>query len=219
MIKRVCIVAKKKHNKLAGLAKKYGMTLDTKNPQAVLTWGGDGTLLFSERLFPGIPKVPFRDSKICNKCHNHPVEHILDRLAKGKYCRQEYTTLKVRSLQALNDVIIRNKEQQQALRFSLNVDGRDYGEFMGDGIVVATPFGSTGYYYSITKKSFNKNFRIALNNPTTVAKSFVMKHKCTIQSLRHSALVTADNNPKSFTLKQGRQVTIIPGKKTSLLLV
>lgn len=49
---------------------------------------------------------------------------------------------------ALNDAVITRGSSAQTVGISLFVDGRLVSEFMGDGIIVATPTGSTGYSMS-----------------------------------------------------------------------
>ena len=53
------------------------------DPDCVITYGGDGTLVGAERDFPKIPKVPIRNSKWCKKCLKHTTECILQRLVDG----------------------------------------------------------------------------------------------------------------------------------------
>ena len=38
------------------------------SPDAVISFGGDGTILLSERLFPGVPKLNVRDRGDCMSC-------------------------------------------------------------------------------------------------------------------------------------------------------
>ena len=66
---KVVVVGKDKRN-IEKILKKYNLKLVKKNPDIVISYGGDGTILLSERLFPNIPKLFLRHSSICNKCYS-----------------------------------------------------------------------------------------------------------------------------------------------------
>src|SRR3989344_1002650 len=41
---------------------------EKRKPDFVVCYGGDGTILYAERLYPGIPKIAFRNNSICKQC-------------------------------------------------------------------------------------------------------------------------------------------------------
>ena len=45
------------------LVEESGLEVVTEDPDVVLTFGGDGLLLGSERAWPGVPKLPLRNSR------------------------------------------------------------------------------------------------------------------------------------------------------------
>ena len=45
------------------LVEESGLEVVTENPDLIMTYGGDGLLLGSEREWPGIPKLPLRNSR------------------------------------------------------------------------------------------------------------------------------------------------------------
>lgn len=203
----------------------FGFKLVTRNPDIVISYGGDGTLLMSEHKYPGIPKAPFRYSKICNKCHDLPILHALELLENQKYRLEEFikieTKIGKKKLTAANDIIVRNKEPTSALRFSLEIDGEKKGEYIGDGVVVATPLGSSAYFNSITRKTFKRGIGIAFNNTVRQQKPVYLSEnsKIKIKIIRMTAQVAADNNPKILELKEGKSLTIKKStEKTNLVL-
>jgi len=108
-------------------------------------------------------------------------------------------------LVALNEIVIHNKNPQHGIRYRVFLDKTDLGkEFIGDGLVVATPFGSTGYYRSITDSYFELGIGIAFNNSTEQADSLVVKEQRQIKVLitRGPALLYADNQTKIINLKE-----------------
>lgn len=157
----------KNSQKITPLVKKLGIGIVNTNPDVIISFGGDGTLLVSEKLYPGIPKLPIRDSAICKKCPKHKEETLLKQLLDNSLELKEYkkltTTIFYKDFYALNDFVIRNLTPIHTIRFKV-IPGNKL--FIGDGVVVSTPFGSTGYFKSITGKSFQEDFGVAFNNTT-----------------------------------------------------
>ena len=201
----------------------YSFIYDQKNPDLILTVGGDGTLLYAERLYPEIPKLPIKYKSLCHKCAAFDIHHVLQSLKAGNYKETKIQKLEVshkgKTLQALNDVIIRNKHQWAALRFSLEVDGKPRGEFIGDGIVASTSFGSTGYFQSITGENNKNGFAIALNNIHSLKKQpfLLFKKQAELTIQREEAIISTDNNPKALAIKAKETLKIYPQGKTSII--
>jgi hypothetical protein len=87
-----------------------------------------------------------------------------------------------------------------------------FSEVIGDGIVVSTVLGSTGYFHSITRQDFKDGVGVAFNNVTEkkdflLAKNPVIKFKL----LRNKAYLTSDNNSKKIILKENVEVIIRQG--------
>ncbi len=188
---------------------------DDKHPDIVVSLGGDGTFLIAERKYPGIPKLLIRDSSICNKCDWNSLSPVLDKLRRKEFTTDEHMKLEadVRGDKklCLNDAVIRNKMPIHAIRFLLSVDGKQVnGELIGDGVVVATPFGSTAYYFSITKKMFDKGIGIALNNLSMPVENFIAGESSVIEIklTRGDATFSFDNDDHIVTLKTGDRVVI-----------
>ena len=226
-MKHVAIYGKtpEKTARLRKELKEHGFTFDARKPNLVISYGGDGTFLRAERKYPGIPKALFRFSKICKKCHDFPIDHAIELLKKRKFTLSTHNKLEATAgkhkLLAVNDVIIRNKDVTQALRFTLTVNGKQIDdEFLGDGIVVATTFGSTGYFYSITRKTFSKGIGLAFNNPVKKQSPLFLKDNARIvlKVTRGEAVLAIDNGPQRITVKEGKLIHInVSRKKTKLI--
>ena len=186
------------------------LEITSSNPDTIITYGGDGTLLASERQYPGIPKLPIRDSLVCVKCSNHDEKELLKKLAGGKLKLKEYqkleTTIFYQTLYALNDFVVRNVKPIHTIRFKVSPLGEKL--LIGDGIVVSTPFGSTGYFKSITQKTFDKGFGLALNNTTEQFNPLFLKEgeSITCKLLRGAATLSFDNNPDIFNIDEGSEL-------------
>ncbi len=141
-------------------------------PELVVCYGGDGTLLGAEREFPGVPKLPLRDGRGNPQCPRHTEKKLLADFFSGRLPRLEVIKLEALTdrggnLHALNDIVISKEIISSAVRYRLWLDGRSYGhQIVGDGLVIATPFGSTGYYRSITHGFFRLGVGLAFNNTT-----------------------------------------------------
>lgn len=212
---------------IESLVENLGFEIVTSNPDVVISYGGDGTLLSSERLYPGIPKLPIRDSLVCKKCPNHDEKLLLQNLLQGKLSLKEYkkleTTFFYRTFTALNDFVIRNASPMHAIRFqvtpstpSRRMAGSINNELViGDGIVLSTPFGSTGYFKSITGEDFEKSlpagrqgWGLAFNNTTEKIPPLFLKDEdiVTFKLIRGSATLSFDNNPDIFKVDEGSEL-------------
>lgn len=192
------------------LLEDMGFSIVTQDADVIISYGGDGTLLFAEREYPGIPKLPIRNSQFCNKCLRHEDKKILEDLLAGKLKLKEYKKLHMKfngkDFYALNDFVIRNEHPIHSIRFKVNVG---HQLFIGDGIVVSTPFGSTAYFKSITGESFDEGIGVAFNNTTEkIGPIYLNKDEnVKFQLVRGKANLSFDNNPDIFNIAEGTQIT------------
>jgi NAD+ kinase len=184
-------------------------------PDLVITWGGDGLLLGSEREWPEIPKLPLRNSRHGKRCGPHEVQDALDRFLSGGLSETRWKKLQAdargETLVALNDVLVHNSRPTSGVRYRVWIDGREFGrEILGDGVVVATPFGSTAYYRSITRSIFKEGIGLAFNNSTEPLDHLVLpaETEIRVRITRGPALATADNDPRMITLEEDDEVRI-----------
>jgi len=220
---RVKIVSKYKTKKIERILKKFSFKVVKRNPDFVLCYGGDGTILYCERAFPGIPKIIIKVfSSICRKCDytfDH-LEKILKRVVSKKYKIVEenkvVARVKNKKLVGLNEIQVRNKTPVKALRFSLKVGNKKFENLFADGVIVSTPFGSAAYYSSTGGKPFKKGIGISLINVyNKKIKSFVVSEnsKIEVKVLRGPALVMVDNYEKFIEVKKGNKVLIKKAKE------
>ncbi len=192
------------------LVKKLGFQLVSSNPEVVISYGGDGTLLSTERRFPHIPKLPIRSSQLYHKCSKHTDEVMLKRLLEGSLTLKEYkklvTTILYKNFHALNDFVIRNSDTIHSIRFKTSVTADRL--LIGDGVVISTSWGSAGYFKSITGKSFSAGFGLAFNNTTEKISPIFFKdnHQVTVNLVRGKATLTFDNSPDIFVIDEGSKL-------------
>lgn len=203
---------------IAPLIKSLGFGIVTIAPDVVISYGGDGTLLYSERVYPGIPKLPIRNSLICNKCPKHDEIILLKKLLTGKLKLKEYkkleTTIIYQTFTALNDFVIRNTQPIHTIRFQTTGTNK---LLIGDGVVISTPFGSSGYFKSITGKTFQSGLGLAFNNTTEQIDPVFIKENgiITFKLIRGTATLSFDNNPDIFNIDEGSELTFKLSDKTA----
>lgn len=204
----------KKSVEIKSLVQSLNLEIVKKDPEVVVTYGGDGTLLSSEVKFPSIPKLGIRDNAICIKCQNHKDEVVLQKLKGGTLKLSKINKLEGeilgRKILATNDFVIRNTLQMHAIRFNAFKNGKQINNLIiGDGIVATTTFGSTGYFQSITRTSFQKGLGLAFNNTTENLQPiyFCRKDIIKIVIVRGPATLTYDNSLVTFKLEGGSEIT------------
>lgn len=201
--------------KISNLVLKYDFEIVEKNPDFVISYGGDGTVMHSEAEYPGIPKIILRNSRVCKLCSVLENEDVLEKIKSGNYKIEDYWKLVCeangKKLFAINDITVHNSDPRHAIRYKFSINEKLIGhEIIGDGVVVATPFGSSGYYRSITDSFFEIGIGLAFNNSTEQSDHMVLKEdsKIKLEITRGPALVFADNQEDKIMLNVGDSVTL-----------
>lgn len=134
---------------------------ETPPPDLVLAVGGDGTLLHAARRFVdrGIPLAGVNRGRLGFLADISPDEMLerLEEILSGQYQEDQRTMLcgrvlrdgtEILSNSALNDVVLHARRSVRMISFDVYVGGRLLARQNADGIVVATPTGSTAYALS-----------------------------------------------------------------------
>jgi NAD+ kinase len=123
----------------------------------VIALGGDGTILRAVHRFPDSPVLGFNLGSLgyLASVGEREFEKALAMLAQGRFKVSERTMLEVRRVggevlprRALNDVVVVREMTGHAAVVDLAVNGRAAARYMADGLVIATPTGSTAYSLS-----------------------------------------------------------------------
>lgn len=127
----------------------------------LVTFGGDGTLLRGARMLEGRPVpilgINFGRVGFLTTVARDEVAEALNGFALGRHWVSRRSMIEgtvtvegapVRTVTALNDVVLHKGGVARLVRFNLRVDGDLVGTVSGDGVVVASPTGSTAYSLS-----------------------------------------------------------------------
>lgn len=128
---------------------------------AVVVVGGDGAVLRAARAMIGCPTpvlaVNVGRLGFLTEVDHEELPEALSRLLAGDFHVEDRMMLKARLMRAtgvvadvvaLNDVVINRGTFARIIKIEAKVDGELVFDYSGDGLIVATPTGSTGYSLS-----------------------------------------------------------------------
>ena len=124
--------------------------------------GGDGTFLRAAQAVAevDVPLLGVNLGKVgfLSKAEAHELEPVLEKLVAGRYSIGERMALVGAILPggrpsdgdftALNDIVIARGSLARVVRIEVTIDASHLATFVADGLVVASPTGSTGYSFS-----------------------------------------------------------------------
>ena len=125
--------------------------------------GGDGTFLRAATAVTevDVPLVGVNLGKIgfLSKAEAHELEPLLERIVSGAYRLEPRMALRGaihgpdggvprRTFVALNDVVVARGSLARVVRLEVDIGPSYLATFIADGLVVASPTGSTGYSFS-----------------------------------------------------------------------
>jgi len=126
----------------------------------MLALGGDGTFLSLARAIEdrGTPilGIHLGDLGFLAKVTLKDLFYRLDQVANGKFVIEKRMLIKSKIIRrkkivyhvGLNDFVFTNGENHRMLNTSVSVDGHFVGNYKADGLIIATPTGSTAYSLS-----------------------------------------------------------------------
>ena len=142
---------------LVAMLPRFGMEPCVKGADAdvVVALGGDGTILRAARLHGAIPIAGFNFGGLgyLASIERRNFESALAMLAEGRFRISRRTMLEAKrrgnggeaASVALNDIVLMRQLSGHAAILDLEVDGRAVARYFADGLIFATPTGSTAY--------------------------------------------------------------------------
>ena len=129
---------------------------EDQQPDLAVTLGGDGSMLqaFHRFLGAGVPVIGVNFGRVgfLTSIRHEELEQGLERAFEGDFTIVELPTLEVRiggeSWSAVNDVFATSSTLGRMVELAYAVGGEDLGVLPCDGLICATPSGSTAYNLS-----------------------------------------------------------------------
>jgi len=195
----------------------------------VVALGGDGTMLSAVRSAGqlGIPVLGINLGSLGFLTELTPqgLENTLDRIARGDYFVEKRMLLKAQVIgecdaelmTALNDVVIDKGAVARVIHLDLYVNDEFISSYTADGLIVATPTGSTAYSLAVGGPIIHPTVNaiiVAPIAPHTLAQRPMVfsqddRLKITVSSLRRAVTLTVDGQV-ACELHHGESVAIEP---------
>ncbi len=203
-------------------ARKHVATLDL-----IVTFGGDGTILRAARMaaLNGTPILSVNMGRFGFLAEAQPeeVEDVMDTVLSGSYWLEERIMLHAElhrgkeeegSYDALNDVVMGHGTISRVVRLGAYVDGEHMADYVADGLIVATPTGSTAYSLAAGGPILHPRLEDILLTPIAphraLERSLVLPSSSTIEirlSSEYHAVLTIDGQIET-QLEDGDRVTV-----------
>ncbi len=199
---------------IATAADSETMQRELPRTDVLVVLGGDGTFLRAARIVAEIdvPVLGINVGKIgfLSKVEAGDMIRVLDRLQTGGFTLEHRMVLEGRILRAaspgsverhvaLNDVVVARGSLARVVRLDVSIDGSHLATYVADGLVVASPTGSTGYSFSAGGPILDPTARNLIVTPIagylTTIRSVVVGAsvvvRCQVKDA-HEALVSID---------------------------
>jgi len=148
-----------------------------RSSDVILTFGGDGTMLSTVRRIHDANK-PLLGFHLGNlgflaQLTLDNYREKIERLLKGEYSVEERMILEAQvedpdqsyRMYALNDIVISKGNTPRMVRFRILVDGQVMNHYHSDGIIIASPTGSTAYSLSASGPILTPDLNAVVINP------------------------------------------------------
>lgn len=195
--------------------------------------GGDGTLLTaaSYALEVGVPVVGINLGNVGYLAEVEPddVEHMLDGLVDGTLDVKERMTVRAelqdgRSWDGINDIVVEKVMTQRLVQLAVHINGQFFTTYRSDGIIVATPLGSTAYSLSAGGPVLDPRLGALILTPVAphslLSRSIVLAPDATVTchvELDRPVRLNVDGR-NAIELNSGEAITITRGPESIAFL-
>jgi NAD+ kinase len=214
-----------------------GTSLAEARIDIIMSLGGDGTFLRAARVAcqRGIPVLGINLGHLGFLAGAGPdtAEDALRRLVRGQYTVEQRLVLSVRvgdsgpHALAVNDVVVHKGGVARVIRLAVAVDGEQVGTYSADGVIVATPTGSTAYSLSaggpIVVPGVDAFVVTAISPHTLAVRPLVVPAAATISIRvldpvpRPDELLVSIDGQATATIAPLQELTIVRGTQPVLL--
>lgn len=188
----------------------------------LVSLGGDGTMLRAVDIaaLEGVPVLGINLGQLGYLTEVEPsgLRMALKRFLSGAYSIEERLRLEVvvrrtgqpaDRFEALNEAVVEKSEMGHTVRLDVELDGRPFTSYVSDGLIIATPTGSTAYAFSVRGPIIDPTHRAVLMAPVAAHmlfdRSLVLQPDCTVR-------VTIAGDRSAGVSVDGRAVApLLPG--------
>lgn len=188
------------------------------NADIIVSFGGDGTFLRAARKFGplGHTLLGVNAGRLgyITAASADDFEAIAKALASGNFNVECRSMLKVdtsedvgdAALVALNEVALLKRDSASMISSIVSLDGHDLATYVGDGLIISTPTGSTGYNLSVGGPILEPSAPIFVISPIAA------------HSLSLRPLVVADSSTISITTysRSGSYLLSVDGESVTM---
>lgn len=214
MIKKIGLVVKDSKEPLK-LAEKIEKHLTSKGIKvccdatgdAVIAMGGDGTILKAVSLIRNkqipILGINFGTTGFLTEINPREWRAAVDRLLGGNYAVEEKVKLQVEVNRkkigdALNEAVVITSTPVKVLHLQVSVDKKSARMIRADGLIVATPTGSTAYSFSCGGPIVDERVNCLIITPI-----------CPLERGVHSLIVPQSSEVEVKLVRSGREAVVV----------
>lgn len=224
----VCFIEKQFYNLLI-----EGDILEEKHPtfshfkdlnnsfEMMFTLGGDGTILRAVTYIRNlnIPILGINTGRLgfLATINKKTIKESVNLILKGEYTTQERTLLSIKTNPnteefselsfALNEITIARKNTTSMIGVKTNLNNEYLTNYWADGLIIATPTGSTGYSLSCNGPVISPDSKSLVITPIAPhnlnARSMVISDKTSIK-------LEVDSREKEFLISLDSRITTVP---------
>jgi len=192
------------------LLKANGFTL-SKRPDFVIAMGGDGTLLHAAALYckKGIPILGVNSGGLgfLTDVTLEQLPDMLERIRRKKFVLEKRMMVAAKFdktiLYALNDLTIITRIPGRAVEFLAAINNEYLCRFIADGIIIATPTGSTAY-------SLATSGPILQPHTEAIIVTAIAPHTLSVRPI----VLPADSTVEITVGKKGKAVLVADGQRS-----
>ena len=207
-----------------------------KQCDVIVSLGGDGTILFTARQYADleIPILGINVGRLGFLAETFKSDTI-ERLKNGRFRIQKRMRIVaamtegervVQKFSALNDVVVHGAGFSRMVTLRTIVDGRLLREYRADGVIIATPTGSTAYSLSAGGPLMEPTMEAILVTPlcphTMNLRPMVLdpaeRIEIHVVGARSRIIVTVDGQEGSY-LEEGQHILVEKSEKVTKLVV
>lgn len=208
----------------------------------VVSLGGDGTMLRAVQLLAGLP-VPVLGVNVgllgyLTELEPEALPAALERWSigpeAGKWQLEKRMLLQVAVTRAeggqagrwtaLNEAVVEKLEPGHTVRLHVFIDGASFTSYAADGLILATPTGSTAYSLSARGPVLSPRMRAVLLTPVSphmlFDRSLVLDptEEVVVELLGHRRATLSIDGQPAVTLDEGDRVTVTRADQVALLM-